>query len=130
MITALPIYFKNIFFLFHFYNVYLFFFSHFSNSKRHDIIKRNINQTLNDENAPTLIGFHIVESSKEPENENGMPVVRAGSNIQLRLFGNGFSESTMIGLTAEALNYGEKCIKINTDTYKVITFYFSFGISD
>lgn len=65
------------------------------------------------------MGYHIIESSKEPELENGIPIVKAGSNIIMRMFGTGFTNKTMIGLTAESLAYGEKCHKIVTDTKKV-----------
>ena len=65
------------------------------------------------------MGYHILESGKEPELEDGIPTVKAGSKIKLRVFGTGFSNKTMIGLTAEAFEYGEKCHKIVTDTKKV-----------
>lgn len=65
------------------------------------------------------MGFHVIESSKEPELEDGIPIIKAGSDIKIRMFGMGFTNKTMIGLTAESLEYGEKCHKIVTDTKKV-----------
>ncbi|CAH1723602.1 unnamed protein product [Chironomus riparius] len=79
----------------------------------HDVVKRQTIDPLK------IMGYHIVESPKEPELEDGIPIVKAGLNIKLRMFGTGFSNKTMIGLTAEAFEYGEKCHKIVTDTQKI-----------
>lgn len=67
-----------------------------------------------------IFGFHIIECPKEPELEDGIPVLRAGSRIKLRLFGRGFSNGTTVGFTAESLKFGDKCHKIISETYRVI----------
>lgn len=56
-----------------------------------------------------VVGFRIEESAKDPEIEDGVPVLRASSTIVLRLFGLGFKNTTRIGLTSEKLDYGGKC---------------------
>lgn len=84
-----------------------------NSSNEHAVVKRQIDDQLK------IIGYHIIESGKEPELEDGIPIIKAGSKLKLRLFGMGFSNKTIIGLTGEALAYGEKCHKIVTDTNKV-----------
>lgn len=66
-----------------------------------------------------MIGFHVLAVDKEPELEDGIPIFRAGSSVQLRIFGEGFSDETLIGLTSEALEEGKKCNKIIGDNAKV-----------
>lgn len=56
---------------------------------------------------------------KEPELEDGIPIFRADTAVKFRLFGEGFTDDTMIGLTTEAWVSGQKCHKIATDTVKV-----------
>jgi hypothetical protein len=68
---------------------------------------------------PKIIGFTIIEVGKEPELEDGIPILKAGTSAKLRIFGENIMKETMIGLTSEALEIGKKCHKIVTDTYKV-----------
>ncbi|KAG5682249.1 hypothetical protein PVAND_011613 [Polypedilum vanderplanki] len=84
-----------------------------SQPKSHDIIKRELDQPIK------IIGFHIMETAKEPELDDGIPVIKAGTKVKIRFFGSGFSNKTKLGLTTETLGYGEKCHKIITDTYQV-----------
>lgn len=88
-------------------------FCRYSNLK--ELVKRQVEngQSLN------IIGFHVLATAKEPELEDGIPSFRAGSDVTFRLFGEGFSENTMIGMTSEALESGAKCHKIVSDTFKV-----------
>lgn len=65
-----------------------------------------------------IMGFQIIQADK-PDMEDGIPVLKAGSKATLRLFGNGFTENTTIGLTSESLEIGAKCVKIVTDMFKV-----------
>lgn len=66
-----------------------------------------------------IIGFHVLETDKEPELEEGIPIFRAGSGVKFRIFGDGFTDTTTIGLTSEELNWGDKCHKMIGDTFKV-----------
>lgn len=84
-------------------------------SNNRQVVKR---QTENGQKV-RIIGFHVLETAKEPELEEGIPIFRAGTNIKFRLFGEGFTDNTMIGLTSEALESGQKCHKMIGDTYKV-----------
>lgn len=60
-------------------------------------------------------------ADKEPETEDGVPVIRAGSKVMLRLFGSGFLETTKIGLTTEKLEYGAVCnMMITTGFFTII----------
>lgn len=68
---------------------------------------------------PKLIGFTIIDIGKEPELEDGIPILKAGTSAKLRIFGENFTANTMIGLTSEALEFGGKCHKIVSDTYEV-----------
>jgi hypothetical protein len=60
----------------------------------------------------------MLETSKEPELEEQIPIFKAGSSIRFRIFGEGFTDQTMIGMTSQELNRGEKCNKM-IDTFKV-----------
>lgn len=66
-----------------------------------------------------MIGFHVLAVDKEPELEDGIPIFRAGTDVKLRIFGDGFSDETTIGLTSEALEEGKKCNKIIGENAKV-----------
>lgn len=66
-----------------------------------------------------IIGFHVLAVDKEPELEDGIPIFRAGTDVKFRIFGEGFTDETMIGLTTEAWESGQKCHKIASDTVKV-----------
>jgi metal transporter CNNM len=80
----------------------------------HAIVKREADKT-----PVKIIGLNIIEAEKEPQLENGIPIVKAGTSVKIRFFGSGFSNATKLGLTTEALAYGEKCHKIITDIIEV-----------
>lgn len=77
-----------------------------------------MNELPNVGDSLKIIGFHVIDADK-PGMEDGIPVLKADSKVKLRLFGDGFTEQTTIGLTSEPLELGAKCIKIVTDTFKV-----------
>lgn len=77
----------------------------FRSSSSHGITKR---QTVAVESL-IIVGFRIEHADKEPSIENGVPILRAGSTVSLRLFGQGFTEMTHIGLSPEKLDYGGVC---------------------
>jgi metal transporter CNNM len=56
-----------------------------------------------------IVGFRIEHSEKEPEIEDGVPVLRADTKVTLRLFGHGFQHNTSIGLTTERNEFGTIC---------------------
>lgn len=56
-----------------------------------------------------IVGFRIEHADKEPEIDDGVPVLRSGQHVVLRLFGFGFANTTTIGLTSERLEYGVSC---------------------
>jgi hypothetical protein len=77
----------------------------------HDITKRAVMA-----DPLEVVGFRIEHADKEPSIEDGMPLLRAGSTVQLRLFGQGFTNKTQIGLSPERLEYGGVCnMMIGTD---------------
>ncbi len=61
---------------------------------------------------PKIVGYHVMETQKEPELEHGIPIFKAGSTVKLRIFGEGFSENSKIGLTAEKGDSNTKCHKM------------------
>lgn len=68
-----------------------------------------------------IVGFRVEEAEKEPEIENGVPVLRAATKIMFRLFGIGFKNTTTIGLTTEKLDYGSSCnMMVATGLFKII----------
>lgn len=88
----------------------------FSSPKLHNIEKRNAD--LKD--TTKIVGFRVERSDKEPEIEDGVPVIRSGTKVLLRLFGSGFSETTVIGLTTEKLEHGTTCnMMISTGYFKI-----------
>lgn len=59
-------------------------------------------------------GFRIEETEKDPEiDAEGVPVLRANTVAKLRLFGFGFTEDTIIGVTMEKSDYGKQCNKMS-----------------
>lgn len=80
------------------------------------ISKRQVDSNAGD--SLKIFGFNVIEADKA-EMEHGIPVLKAGSKVTLRLFGNGFTKQTTIGLTSEPHEIGAKCIKIVTDMFKV-----------
>lgn len=80
------------------------------------ISKRQVDSNVGD--SLKIFGFNVIEADKA-EMEHGIPVLKAGSKVTLRLFGNGFTKQTTIGLTSEPHEIGAKCIKIVTDMFKV-----------
>lgn len=66
------------------------------------------------------MGFRIEEAEKEPQIDDGVPVLRSGSTVTLRLFGTGFSDKSTIGLTSERLDFGKTCNQmISTGFFKL-----------
>lgn len=66
-----------------------------------------------------IIGFHVLEAEKDPELEESIPIFRADTSVKFRIFGEGFTDETMIGMTSEVLEGGAKCHKIIGDTFRV-----------
>jgi hypothetical protein len=69
----------------------------------HEIAKREVAEPME------IVGFRIDHADNEPSIEDGVPVLRAGSRIRLRLFGRGFTNRTHIGLSPEKLEFGGAC---------------------
>lgn len=68
-----------------------------------------------------IVGFRIEHADKEPSIDEGVPVLRSGQHVVLRLFGFGFANTTTIGLTSEALEFGSICnMMISTGFFKII----------
>lgn len=87
----------------------------FFRSKPHNIAKRE--NTLE---RMSIVGFRVESSDKSTEVDEGVPVIRAGTNAKIRLFGHGFTDETIIGLTAEKLNFGDSCrMMIPTGVFKL-----------
>lgn len=80
----------------------------------HVVEKRDTNDEVK------VVGYRVEESAKDPQIEDGVPVLRAGSQIMLRLFGSGFKNKTKIGLTSEKLEYGGSCNMMITTGYFTI----------
>lgn len=67
-----------------------------------------------------IVGYRIEEAEKEPEIDDGVPVLRAASKVTLRLFGFGFTDETTIGMTSEKLDFGKTCNQmISTGFFKI-----------
>lgn len=83
---------------------------------QHNIIKRN----ADDKNATKILGFRVEKTEKEPEVEDGVPVIRSDTKVVLRLFGTGFTERTIIGMTSEKMEFGKACnMMISTGFFKI-----------
>lgn len=73
------------------------------------------------EDEVKIVGFRIEKAEKEPEIDNGVPVLRANTKVTFRLFGVGFKNNTMIGLTAENFDYGSNCkMMISTGLFQIV----------
>lgn len=84
---------------------------------QHYVVKR---QAIQDEQLK-IVGYRIEHADKEPEIEDGVPVLRSGQNVVLRLFGIGFANTTTIGLTSERLEFGGSCnMMIPTGFFKIV----------
>lgn len=82
----------------------------------HAIIKRE----LPENSQLQIVGYRIEEAEKEPEIDDGVPVLRAGTKVTLRLFGVGFTNVTTVGLTSERLDFGKTCNQmISTGFFKI-----------
>lgn len=67
-----------------------------------------------------VAGYRIEAAEKEPEIDDGVPVLRAGTKVTLRLFGLGFTNETTVGLTSEKLEFGHTCNQmISTGFFKL-----------
>lgn len=85
-------------------------------SHPHELVKREAS-----DEALKIVGFRIEEAEKEPQLEDGVPVLRADTKVTLRLFGNGFTNRTTIGLTAEKMEYMSHCtMMVSTGYFKII----------
>ncbi|XP_041988954.1 unextended protein-like [Aricia agestis] len=68
----------------------------------------------------TLMGLRIEESDKEPKIVDEMvPSVLSNTNFNLRLFGSGFGDNTVIAFTHVPEKYGSKCHFLISGEYKV-----------
>lgn len=86
-----------------------------SSLKAHGIAKRNIPL-----DRMQIVGFRVEASDKTPEIDDGVPVLRANTKATLRLFGHGFTDGTVIGLTTERLDLGDSCrMMIPTGVFKI-----------
>lgn len=70
----------------------------------------------------TIDGFRIEHADKEPELVDGVPEVRVGSKIVLRIFGSGITKFTFITFTSDPGDYGETCSLTIPAKFKVIWF--------
>lgn len=66
-----------------------------------------------------LTGYRIEYSGKEPEyGDDGVPGVMAGHDVKLRLWGEGFTENTLVALTKDdKYDYGGPCFSPASDFY-------------
>lgn len=84
--------------------------------KLHNIEKRNVAS----KDTSKIVGFRVERSEKEVETEDGVPVIRSGTKVLLRLFGLAFTETTVVGLTSERLEIGKTCnMMISTGFFKI-----------
>lgn len=73
--------------------------------------------------ALKIVGFRIERTEKDPEiDEDGVPVLRANTLATLRLFGFGFTDGMIIGVTPEKSEAGKQCNKMSgeVDDSKVV----------
>ena len=88
----------------------------FSARQQHHAIKRDT-----PEDKLSVVGFRIEKAEKEPQIDDGVPVLRADTNVELRLFGSGFTNTTRIGLTTESLDFGVTCnMMISTGYFHIV----------
>ena len=87
--------------------------------QQHGLTKRD---TVADElDELKIVGFRVEEAEKEPEIDNGVPVLRAATKVTFRLFGIGFKNKTTIGMTTEKLDYGSNCnMMVSTGLYQIM----------
>lgn len=93
--------------------------TNFENSNIHEVKKRSVVSSKDNQNSITednhqkvelmIDGFRIEHAEKEPQLVNGVPEVRAGTKVLLRIFGRGFTKTTYITFSAEKSKYGDFC---------------------
>lgn len=64
-------------------------------------------------------GIRVEEAEKEPKYENGIPSLLTGTRATLRLFGEGFTEDTVITFTHQERAYGGECQMPATEPFRV-----------
>lgn len=70
---------------------------------------RNRRQETDFNNIRT-VGLRVDLSSKDPSlDENGVPILIAGLNYTIRLFGKGFTENTLVVFTKKRAVHGSSC---------------------
>lgn len=85
--------------------------------QKHGVMKRN---TVNDDEV-RIVGFRVEAAEKDPEIDDGVPVLRANTKVTFRLFGISFKNTTTIGLTTEKLEYGTSCnMMVATGLFKIM----------
>lgn len=100
----------------------IFFYSSYSINK-HDVVKRQApeDEQLKIDEKLKIVGFRIEHAYKEPTIDDGVPVLRSGQHVVLRLFGFGFTNTTTIGLTSERLDNGSICnMMVSTGFFKIM----------
>lgn len=65
------------------------------------------------------MGFRIDHAESEPSIEDGVPVLRAGSTVKLRVFGRNFTNRTKVGLSKEKLEFGGSCQMLSVSSTTV-----------
>lgn len=83
---------------------------------RHVWNKRVKRAVVESKNVPKVKGIRVEEAVKDIEyNDHGMPKILTGK-ATIRLFGNGFSDTTMVAFTTQEKKFGEPCEGIIQET--------------
>jgi hypothetical protein len=82
------------------------------------------NNSTTDKVELKIYGFRIERSDKEPELNDGVPEVRSGTKVVLRLFGTGITKDTSITFTEQTGNYRDACYLTIPNKFKVFILYF------
>lgn len=65
-------------------------------------------------------GFRVEHADKDPTLDDGVSVVKTGTQVLLRLYGSGISSRTVITFTKEMYEAGGKCELTTAHLYKVV----------
>lgn len=65
-------------------------------------------------------GFRVEHADKDPTLEDGVSVVKTGTNILLRLYGSGITKHTVITFTRQIYEPGGTCQLTTANLYKVV----------
>lgn len=74
-----------------------------------------------DRNRLQINGYRVEHSKKEPQtNDDHVPELLSGSEVMLRLFGDGLNPSTVIVFTEEHNEFGGPCQLTVTEPFQVL----------